>query len=87
MKTNEKERETLRRAADSYIEALLSLEGDHSNAEGELADIYNAAHRLIADVDDAAGLVKALAFWCSDRDHRPNELLDLAAAFLKEPKS
>ncbi len=46
---------------------------------------YADARDLIADVDDAAELVKALAAWCSDRDRRPNELLDLAAAFLKEP--
>ncbi len=41
--------------------------------------------RLIADVEDAAELVKALAAWCIGHPHRPNELLDLAAAFLKEP--
>ena len=57
MKTAQDQRETLRRAADSYIEALLRLEGDHSNSEGELADIYDACRRLIADVEDAARLL------------------------------
>ncbi len=48
--------------------------------------VNDVTTRLIDDVDDAAELVKALAACCIGHPHRPNELLDLAAAFLKEPK-
>ncbi len=55
--------------------------------EASTDELRAEVEQLKARLDDATALVKALAFWCSDRDHRPNELLDLAAAFLKEPKS
>ncbi len=74
MKTNEKDRAEKKSLLLNAIGTGV-VDGD----EAWLLD-------LMADVEDAKGLVKALAFWCSDRDHRPNELLDLAAAFLKEPK-
>ncbi len=79
MKTAKEEREWLSRNWTPSDTTFRPWVASSTKAHGLVRD-------LIADVDDATALVKALAFWCSDRDHRPNELLDLAAAFLKEPK-